>query len=254
MNLVLSEKTNGVLKLAFNRPEKKNAITLAMYLEMTAQLRAASADPAVRVVLFHGNEQGFTAGNDLADFLSSPIEDNSPVPKFLRTVIEFDKPMVAVVNGLAIGIGTTLLLHCDLVYCGTDAKFSLPFINLGVVPEAGSSVLLPRLAGYHKAAELLLLGEPFGPDTAREIGLANAVVAPADLMATAMAAAAKLAAKPPAAMRQARRLLKEGARKAVDEANAAEMKAFMEALRGPEAKEAITAFFEKRKPDFSRFS
>ena len=174
--------------------------------------------------------------------------------RFLHALVHFDKPIVAAVNGLAIGIGTTMLLHCDLVYCAPDAKLSLPFINLGVVPEAASSFLLPRLAGYQRAAELLLLGEPFGAEKAREIGLANAIV-PADrLLETALAAAGKLAQKPPQAMRLSRRLLKDGVRAATEQAHATEIRIFAERLRGPEAKEAMTAFFEKRKPDFSRFS
>ncbi len=254
MSLIVTEKQDGVLKIGFNRPEKKNAITGDMYATIAQTLQSASADASVRVVLFHGNAEGFTAGNDLGDFLRTPIDDSSPVLKFLKALVQFDKPMVAAVNGLAIGIGTTLLLHCDLVYCAPNAKLSLPFINLGVTPEAASSYLLPRLAGYQRAAELLLLGEPFGADKAREIGLANAVVPVEQLMETALAVATKLAQKPPAAMRLARQLLKEGTRKATEETHAREMKIFAERLQGAEAKEAMTAFFEKRKPDFSKFS
>ena len=254
MSLILTEKRDGVLKISFNRPDKKNAITGEMYALLAATLQSASADPAVRVVLFHGNAEGFTAGNDLGDFLRSPIDDSSPVLKFLHALVHFDKPMVAAVHGLAIGIGTTMLLHCDLVYLAPSAKLSLPFINLGVTPEAASSYLLPRLAGYQRAAELLLLGEPFGADKAREIGLANAVVPEEQLMDTAQAAATKLAQKPPEAMRLSRKLLKDGTRAITAQTHETEIRIFAERLRGPEAKEAITAFFEKRKPDFSRFS
>ena len=254
MSLILTEKHAGVLQVGFNRPEKKNAITGEMYRVLAETLQAASADPAVRVVLFHGNAEGFTAGNDLGDFLSSPIDDSSPVLKFLHALVHFDKPMVAAVNGLAIGIGTTMLLHCDLVYCAPNARLSLPFINLGVTPEAASSYLLPRLAGYQRAAELLLLGEPFGADKAREIGLANAVVPAEQLMETALAAAHKLAQKPPAAMRLSRQLLKAGTQAVAAQTHETEIRIFAERLRGAEAREAMTAFFEKRQPDFSKFS
>jgi enoyl-CoA hydratase/carnithine racemase len=254
MSLILTEKRDGVLRIGFNRPEKKNAITGDMYRMIAEALDSASGDASVRVVLFHGQPDAFTAGNDLGDFLKQGIGEDSPVLKFLHALVHFDKPMVAAVGGLAIGIGTTMLLHCDLVYLGSNAKLSLPFINLGVTPEAASSYLLPRLAGYQRAAELLLLGEPFGAAKALEIGLANAVVAPEQVMDTALAAAAKLAQKPPAAMRLSRALLKKGTQAVAAQTHQDEIRIFAERLRGDEAKEAMTAFFEKRKPDFSRFS
>ena len=254
MSLILSEKRDGVLRIGFNRPEKKNAITGDMYRTLAGALQSASSDPSVRVVLFHGRPDAFTAGNDLGDFLKFPMDEGSPVLAFLHALVDFDKPMVAAVAGLAVGIGTTVLLHCDLVYLAPNARLSLPFINLGLTPEAASSYLLPRLAGYQRAAELLLLGEPFGAEQAREIGLANAIVEPDRLLDAALAAATKLAQKPTAALRLSRALLKQGTKAAVEQALSAEMRIFSERLRSPEAKEAMSAFFEKRKPDFSRFS
>ena len=254
MSLIVTEQRDGVLRIGFNRPDKKNAITAAMYQLIADALKSASADPAVRVVLFHGQPEAFTAGNDLGDFLKNPMAEGSPVLTFLHALVTFDKPMVAAVSGLAIGIGTTMLLHCDLVYLAPNARLSLPFINLGVTPEAASSYLLPRLAGYQRAAELLLLGESFGADKAREIGLANAIVPSEQLMETALAAATKLAQKPPAAMRLSRALLKEGTMATARQVHEKEIKIFADCLRGPEAKEAMTAFFDKRKPDFSKFT
>lgn len=254
MSLIITEKRSGILLIGFNRPEKKNAITGDMYRMIAEALDTASADPSVRVVLFHGQPDAFTAGNDLGDFLKQGIAEGAPVLKFLHALVHFDKPMVAAVGGLAIGIGTTMLLHCDLVYLGTNAKLSLPFINLGVTPEAASSYLLPRLAGYQRAAELLLLGEPFGAEKALEIGLANAVVAPEQVMEAALAGAGKLAQKPPAAMRLSRALLKKGTQAVAAQTHEEEIRIFADRLQGDEAKEAMTAFFEKRKPDFSRFS
>jgi len=252
MSHITTQNKDGILFLAFNRPDKKNAITLDMYRAVTAALKAAESDDAVRVVLVHG-VQVFTAGNDLADFLSAPIDDSSPLPPFLEALTHFAKPLVAAVNGPAIGIGTTMLLHCDLVYCDPTAKLALPFINLGVVPEAGSTYLVPRLLGHARAAELLMLGEPFSAEKARELGLVNEVVAPEKLMDTAVAAAKKLAERPPAALRLTKSLLKRWNRETMDRAVAAELELFAGQLRGPEAKEAMTAFFEKRKPDFSKF-
>jgi enoyl-CoA hydratase/carnithine racemase len=253
MSLITTENKDGVLFLGFNRPDKKNAITLDMYRAITAAFKAAQADDTVRVVLVHGSPDTFTSGNDLADFLSEPMDDKSPIPAFLEALSHFEKPIVAAVNGPAIGIGTTMLLHCDLVYADTTAKLSVPFINLGAVPEGGSSYLMPRIMGNVRAAELLMLGEVFNGQKAKEYGLVNDVVEPAKLMETATAAARKLAQRPPAALRITKSLLKRWNREALDKVIPTELELFAQQLRSPEAKEAMTAFFEKRKPDFSGF-
>lgn len=255
MNQILTELEHGVLRIQFNRAEKKNAITAAMYQALAHALRHAERDNAVRVALIHGAPDAFTAGNDLHDFLASPPHStDAPVFQFLRAIHEFPKPLVAAVSGLAVGIGTTMLLHCDFVYCAPGTRFSLPFVNLGLCPEAGSSFLLPRLAGYQRAAELLMLGEPFGADTAKEIGLVNAIVSAESLLATAMATAQKLAAKPAASLRETKTLMKQGIHDAVKLVMGDESEAFRERLESPEAKEAFAAFLEKRQPDFSKFS
>ncbi|OFZ87757.1 MAG: enoyl-CoA hydratase [Betaproteobacteria bacterium RBG_16_64_18] len=253
MNKILTELEGGVLRLQFNRAEKKNAITAAMYQVLAHALRHAERDSAVRVALIHGAPDIFTAGNDLHDFLASPPHSvDAPAFQFLRAIRDFPKPLIAAVSGLAVGVGTTMLLHCDLVYCTPGARFSLPFVNLGLCPEAGSSFLLPRLAGYQRAAELLMLGEPFAAETAKEIGLVNAIVPAEALLATAMATAGKLAAKPAASLRETKTLMKQGLHDAVKLAMDDEGEAFRERLESPEAKEAFSAFLEKRQPDFSK--
>jgi len=225
-----------------------------MYSALTDALAEGERDPAVRVIVLHGSGGSFAAGNDLEDFLKNPPNDeNAPVVRFLFQISRTGKPIVAAVVGAAVGIGTTMLLHCDLVYCAPGTRFSLPFANLGLCPEGGSSFLLARLAGYQKAAELLMLGEPFAAETAKEIGLVNAIV-PADaLIATAVATARKLAAKPAASLRETKMLMKQGINEAVRLAMGDESEAFRERLESPEAKEAFTAFLEKRQPDFSKF-
>jgi enoyl-CoA hydratase/carnithine racemase len=255
MDPVLTERSDGVLRIELNRPEKKNALTIAMYSALGDALQAASADAGVRAVLLHGKPEVFSSGNDVADFLAEPPrgEDFAPF-RFLRVLGHFDKPLVAAVGGAAIGIGTTMLLHCDLVYAAPGARFQLPFASLGLVPEAASSVLLPRLAGWQKAAELLMLGEPFTAETAREIGLVNELVAPERLIESAMAKARALAAKPPAALRATKSLMKQAVMAGIDDAMTRELREFTERLRSPEAKEAFSAFLEKRKPDFSKFN
>jgi enoyl-CoA hydratase/carnithine racemase len=255
MDLILTERRAGVLSVEFNRPEKKNAISIAMYRALVDAITSAGADRAVRVVLLRGKPEVFTSGNDVADFLADPPRDESSPPfRFLRALSHFEKPLVAAVSGAAIGIGTTLLLHCDLVYAAAGTRFHLPFVNLGLAPEAASSLLLARLAGWQKAAELLMLGEPFAAETAREIGLVNEVVAPDKLLETAMAKAQALAAKPPAALRATKSLMKQGLIAEIDQAMVREGRAFAERLGSPEAREAFSAFLEKRKPDFSRFA
>jgi enoyl-CoA hydratase/carnithine racemase len=251
---VLTAVSERILAIRLNRPEKKNALTQAMYEALVAALDAADGDPAIRAITITGSGDSFTSGNDLADFLARPPADEaSPVMRFLAAIARAAKPIVAGVNGLAVGVGTTMLLHCDLVYAAEGASFQLPFVDLGLVPEAGSTLLLPLLAGYHRAAELMLLGERFDARAAREIGLVNAVCPAADLDALLRARAAVLAAKPPAALRLTKALLKgDGA--SVSARIAEESRHFMRQLHSPEAREAMTAFLEKRKPDFSRFA
>ncbi|MBI2320298.1 MAG: enoyl-CoA hydratase [Betaproteobacteria bacterium] len=253
MEQVRIEQSDGVLRIELNRPEKKNAITLAMYQALADALGSAQSDARGRVVLVHGQPEAFTAGNDLRDFLANPPRDEShPVFLFLRALRDFDKPIVAAVSGPAVGIGTTMLLHCDLVYAASDARFALPFVNLALCPEAGSSYLLARLAGYPRAAELLLLGEPFSAERALEIGLVNAIVPPAQLLDTAAAMARRLAQKPPDSLRVTKSLMRRALMPGIEQAMAAENLAFRERLGSAEAKEAMSAFLEKRPPQFSK--
>lgn len=254
MSNILTENKDGVLRIAIDRPDKKNALTAAMYQAMADAIHAAEDDARVRVLLIHGKADLFTAGNDLQDFLDNPPRDDKrPVFQFLYGISQAQKPIVAAVAGAAVGIGTTMLLHCDLVYAARNARLQLPFVNLGLVPEAASSLLLPALVGYQRAAELLLLGEPFSADRAKEIGLVTEVVPESELFDIAMAQARKLAAKPAASLRLTKRLMKQGQMAAVVQQIKLESGHFGERLNSPEAKEAFSAFLEKRKPDFSRF-
>ncbi len=254
MKNILTENKDGVLRIEIDRPDKKNALTAAMYQAMADAIKSAEADGKVRVVLIHGKADLFTAGNDLQDFLDNPPrDDNRPVFQFLYAISQAQKPIVAAVAGAAVGIGTTMLLHCDLVYAAPNARLQLPFVNLGLVPEAASSLLLPALVGYQRAAELLLLGEPFSAQQAKDIGLVTEVVSEEQLFDTAMAQAKKLASKPAASLRLTKRLMKQGQAAAVAQQIKLESGHFGERLGSPEAKEAFSAFLEKRKPDFSRF-
>lgn len=252
---VLIEKQDGILSIVFNRAAKKNAITAAMYQVMADALRAAESDAEVRAILFLGSEQSFTAGNDLEDFLKNPPSDaSSPVIQFLLAISTAGKPIVAGVCGNAVGIGTTLLLHCDLVYAADNAKFALPFTQLGLCPEAASSLLLPQLTGYQRAAEKLLLGEPFLADEALQMGLVAKVLPAAEVDAYARKQAAKLVALPAASIRITKQLMKQPQQSVVEARIFSEIEHFGAMLKAPEAREAMSAFFEKRKPDFSRFS
>lgn len=249
---IATERRGAVAEIVFDRPDKRNAITVAMYAAMADALDAAEADPAVRVVLFHGRGGAFTAGNDLADFLAQPTDDpNRPVFRFLRLLSGARKPLVAAVHGPAVGIGTTMLLHCDFVLAAEDARFALPFVNLGLVPEAASSLLLPRLAGYQRAAEMLMLGEPFDAATAHRFGLVGKVLPATDLLEAARALAVRLAVRPPEALRATKALLKSPVA-SVPEKLEEEAAEFAFRLRSAELKEAVAAFFEKRAPDFGR--
>ena len=252
---VLIIKERHRLTLQFNRPAKKNAITSAMYQQMADALKEADGDADIRVILFIGSPQIFTAGNDLDDFLHQPPTTSaSPVHQFLWQISHVGKPVIAAVAGAAVGIGTTMLLHCDLVYVATNARFSMPFTQLGLCPEAASSLLLPQLSGYQRAAEKLLLGEAFSAEEARQIGLVNQVLDADQLLAYAQAQADKLIALPPASLRATKRLMKRAQMAAIENQMAAEGESFGAMLSAPEAKEAFAAFFDKRIPDFSKFS
>ena len=249
---VICRTAGGIAELRFNRPEKKNAILGAMYAAMADGMLAAEADPAVRAVVIGGEGEAFTAGNDLSDFLERRPEGDEPaVRRFMRALSGASKPVVASVNGLAIGIGTTLLLHCDLVVASTRARFQLPFVNLGLVPEFASSLLLPARIGRQRAAEMVLLGEALDAATALAFGLVNKVVEPEALDEAAMDYARRLASKPPEAIRQSKRLMgRDPAR--VAERMAQEDEVFGRQLASPEAREAFGAFLEKRSPDFGK--
>jgi enoyl-CoA hydratase/carnithine racemase len=252
MSDILTHIDAGVMTITFNRLDKKNSITSTMYAAMAEALAQAGADPAVRVVVFQGHESIFSAGNDIGDFLNQPpTTQESPVFRFLRGIATFEKPLLAAVAGPAVGIGTTMLFHCDLVYAGDNAAFSMPFVNLGLCPEAASSLLAPRMFGYHRAAEALLMGEPFFAEAAQEVGLVNRVVPPTEVNGYAQAQARKLAAKPLTSLIATKRLMK-GDTQAVLQKMDEEGQDFGRMLREPAAKEAFGAFMEKRKPDFSK--
>ncbi|HZI57914.1 MAG TPA: enoyl-CoA hydratase [Verrucomicrobiae bacterium] len=242
-----------VLTLRLDRPEKKNALTLGMYRGMIEALQQAEADPAVRVVLITGSDDCFTAGNDLMDFANAKPGETSPAIIYLQTLAAAQKPVIAAVGGVAVGIGTTMLLHCDLAYAATNARFQLPFVNLGLCPEAGSSVLLPALMGHRRAAELLFFCEPFSAEVAHELGIVNAVLPGSEVLSTATAKALHLAEKPPAALQTTKALLKRGTAGSIADAMARETEKFAALLQGPEAREAMMAFMQRRKPDFSKF-
>lgn len=241
-----------ILVLRLNRPEKKNALTLAMYQALVDLLKQSIPDPGVRAVIVTGSESCFTAGNDINDFLAGGVLNaDHPTIRFLHTIAEFPKPLLAAASGPAVGIGTTMLLHCDLVYADPDTVFQLPFTRLGLCPEAGASYLLPRLTGYHRAAELLLLGNRFGAGQALDAGIINGVAE--NPLAAALDQAKQIADRPPEAVRLTKKLLRAGIAANVSNAMAAEGKHFVRRLQSDEAKEAFTAFIEKRPPDFSRF-
>jgi enoyl-CoA hydratase/carnithine racemase len=246
---ILTECRDGVMLLRIHRPDRKNALTLSMYAALTAALESATADPEVRVVVLTGSGDSFTSGNDIADFLAAPPTDaDSPVFQFLAALRQFEKPLIAAVTGIAVGIGVTLLLHCDLVYVRAGARMQLPFVNLGLCPEAASSLLLPRLIGYPRAAEWLLLGEPFSAEQALEWGLINEIGADADTtLERALVKAQRLAQQPAAAVRLTKRLLKRSEADAVRETMALEGRHFAERLNAPEAIAALQGFAGRRR-------
>lgn len=246
---------NRILTLVMNRPERKNALTLDMYTTLADSIEKAGEKGDIRVILICGAGGCFTSGNDLEDFMEHPpTEDgSSPVERFMKALYYCPKPVIAAVEGIAVGIGTTMLLHCDLVYAGKSATFQMPFANLGLCPEFASSLFLPQIMGHAKASELLLLGEPFGPHEAASCGIVNRVLPDKDLRQWARDKAEHLALQPPAAIRHTKKLLRAGVMALGEEAMRREMELFMPALRSAEFSEAVTAFFEKRKPDFSNF-
>lgn len=245
-DLVATEIDAHVQTVRLNRPDKKNAITHAMYLRLAEALAAADADPSVRATLLTGNGSCFTVGNDLGDFLSDALSSpDAPVLRFLRALSGAKKPLVAAVHGHAVGVGTTLLFHCDLVYAARDTRFSLPFVNLGLVPEAGASLLLPSLAGYQRAAEHLLLGEPFSAEVAREMGLVNRVCESDKVWSVALATARALAAKPMAAVMETKALMRRPP-EPIDARMDAEVAVFKRRLASPEAQQAFAAFLKRR--------
>ena len=253
MSDILVHTEDGITTVTFNRPDKKNSITSAMYAAMADALEAAQADEGVRCLVFQGHEAVFSAGNDIGDFLNQPPStSDSPVFRFMRALAGFPKPVLAAVCGPAVGIGTSMLFHCDLVYAGDNAAFSMPFVNLGLCPEFASSVLVPQMMGYHRAAEALLLGEPFMAEAAVEVGLVNRVLPPLEAAGYAQAVARRLAAKPLSALIETKRLMKKGQGEQVMAVMGEEGASFGRMLREPAAREAFGVFMERRKPDFSK--
>jgi enoyl-CoA hydratase/carnithine racemase len=249
---------NGVATIEIARPEKKNALTVAMYQAMADALNAAREDGAVRAVLITGQPGIFTSGNDVEDFLTRPPGQgsdsmDSPVFRFMRALLDCDKPVVAAVTGAAIGIGTTMLLHCDFVYVSDEARLAMPFVALGLVPEYASSLVVPQLMGHRRAAEKLLLGDPFTPEQAVDCGIASAVLPAAEVVAHARRVAERFNALPPGAVREAKQLMRAPERERLLQTIRTEGEIFGRRLRSPEAMEAFQAFLQKRKPDFSRF-
>ena len=255
---IKSATLNGVATIEIARPEKKNALTVAMYQAMADALNAAQADPAVRAVLITGQPGIFTSGNDIEDFMSRPPGSGSnsaesPVFQFMRALVGIDKPVVAAVTGAAIGIGTTMLLHCDLVYVSDEARLAMPFVSLGLVPEFASSLIVPKLLGNVKAAEKLLLGDPFSPEDAVDARIANAVLPAGEVVNHARRIAERFNGLPPGAVRETKKLLRRTSTDEILKTIAVEGELFGARLRSPEAMEAFQAFFQKRKPDFSKF-
>lgn len=255
MNEIISAVEGGVLRICFNRPERKNAITGAMYRELGRLIASVNGRPDIRVVLLHGSEEIFTSGNDLADFASGQSNQaDIPSEGFMRAIVGLEKPLIAAVNGPAVGIGATMLLHCDLIYAGQNASIQFPFVKLALCPEFASSLLLPAAVGHRRAAELFLLGEPCPAEQAKSWGLVNDVLPSQDVLPRALAAAAKLAAMPPAVVRLTKSLMLKDREQAVDERIGLEFLAFSDRLKSREAQEALKAFFERRAPDFSAFA
>jgi len=253
MSDVVTERSGGVLRVQLNRPAKKNAMTSAMYVTIADSLNAAAKDEDIRVVLWYGAGDSFCAGNDVEDFLKNPPgPGESPQARLINALVNFEKPIVAAVQGAAVGGGTTMLTHCDFVYAGESAKFQMPFINLGLVPEFGSSYSIPARIGYLRAAELIQLGLPFDAARAAELGLVTRVIPDLKLLATATETAQRLAEKPAGALQACKRLMRRPERDQLEQAAKLENEEFSLRVRSADAKEAFTAFIEKRPPDFKR--
>ena len=253
MSDIITERSGSILRIQLNRPAKKNAMTSAMYITLADLLNGAAKDEHVRAVLWHGAGDSFCAGNDVEDFLKNPPgPGESPQAHLINALINFEKPLVAAVHGAAIGGGTTMLTHCDFVYAGESTKFQMPFINLGLVPEFGTTSSVPARIGYIRAAELILLGLPFDASRAAELGLVTRVVPDQKLLATATETAQKLAEKPAGALQACKRLMRRSSREQLEQAAKLENEEFSSRLRSADAKEAMTAFIEKRQPDFTR--
>ena len=252
MGEIVTEHDGSILRIQLNRPSKRNAMTSAMYVALAAILDDAAKDERTRVVLWHGAGDSFCAGNDIEDFLKNPPgPGESPQAGLMNALVNFEKPVVAAVHGAAIGGGTTMLTHCDFIYAGESTKFQMPFVNLAVVPEFGSSCSVPARIGHVRAAELILLGVPFDARRAAELGLVTQVISDKDVLARATETAGKLAAKPAAALQASKRLMKQPFREQIKAAMKAENEEFSAQVRSEDAKEALTAFLEKRKPDFT---
>jgi enoyl-CoA hydratase/carnithine racemase len=253
MDEIITEHAGSILRVQFNRPTKRNAMTSAMYVALADIFNTAAKDENTRVVLWHGAGDTFCAGNDIEDFLKHPPgPGESPQAGLMKAFLDFDKPLIAAVHGAAIGGGTTMLTHCDFIYAAEGTKFQMPFINLAVVPEFGSSCSVPARIGHVRAAELILLGAPFDARRAAELGLVTEVVSDRDVLARATETAQKLAAKPAAALQASKRLMKRPFREQIKAAMTAENEEFSVQVRSEDAREALTAFLEKRKPDFTR--
>ena len=249
MSDIVTESSGNILSIQLHRPDKKNAMTSSMYTTMAELLNGAAKDDQVRVVLWHAAGNSFSAGNDIEDFMKNPPgQGESPQAQLIQALINFEKPLIAAVQGAAIGGGTTMLAHCDFVYAGESAKFQLPFVNLALVPEFGSSYLLPLRFGYTRAAELIMLGKLFDASRAAELGLVTQVVPDQSLLATATETARALATKPAAAVQASKRLMKRPLREQLEEAVKLELEVFAERVRSDDAKQAFTAFFAGRQP------
>jgi len=244
---ILLERERGLLTLRLNRPDKKNALTRAMYSQLGEALQQADNDPEINAILITGSAECFTAGNDIADFIQEPPSDlDSPVFRFMRSLLECRKPVIAGVAGAAVGIGTTMLLHCDLVYISADAKLRMPFVNLGLCPEFGSSLILPRLLGQAKAAELLLLGEAFTGEQAAAWGIATQALASGEAaLAKAREVALRFETLAPEAVRISKQLMKAPDQALLRQVVEEEGKLFTQRLRSPEAIAALTGFIKR---------